>query len=112
MAIKKALLDGKTVYCDEERENLRGKICTCIYCGAKVFSRLWPKEKDKYTFVCLKGEQHTGTCKRYEDEKDIPTFGKITPRELIELICKLAKNVSNNKKSKDTSKKTSFLNKF
>ena len=38
MAIRKALLNGKTVYA-EQGEELRGAELTCIHCGAKMHGK-------------------------------------------------------------------------
>ncbi len=89
MPIKKAKLNGKTVHLDKEKEIIRREILECLYCGAKGRTKLMPNKTDEYAFRCLKGQKHTGICKKYEDEKYIPVFAPLSPEALIDSLSRI-----------------------
>lgn len=85
--ITRAIFEGCYILADKVKETFRGKTAECIYCGAKMTIKKRPL-KESFYFALCKGEKHTGVCKYYEGEKDIPTLKDISPEELLSNICK------------------------
>ncbi len=108
--ITRALFEGYYILADKVKETFRGKTAECIYCSAKMTIKKRPL-KDGYYFALQKGEKHSGLCKHYEGEKDIPTLKDISPEELLSNICKPSKrrnkNTNNLATSNNNSNKTS-----
>ena len=89
MAIRKALLNGKTVYA-EQGEELRGADLTCIHCGARMHLHKYPNG-NSYYFQTNPGYEHKSVCQTYSGKHDAPVLDSITPIELVAMISKITK---------------------
>lgn len=110
--ITKGIFEGCYVIADRVKESFRGKTAECIYCGAKMNIKRRPKN-DGYYFALHKGERHTGLCKYYEGEKEMPTLKDISPEDLLSNICKPTRHRDKNANDQTTNNTniTSTINK-